>query len=522
MLLNQNLKAVLSYLKSLNKEINLNEYQFQVEAHPDYPSLLSFADTLSFFNIPSIAIKLPFEKVDNLENSFVALLQKENQEPELRHVIREGNHYLLKENNKTKKLTKEELKKQWREIILLAEASENQQEKSDSKANKSVFTFVFMTIFLGLIYYFSSSLSFTLFSLLPLIGLLLSIEALKTELGIESKISQSFCNAIPNADCGQVINSTKNKWLQKIKISDISFWFFTSQLLAIFSFSVANLLSLFSGIMLVGLTLSLPMTLYSIYFQYKIEKKWCPICLSIIGIVYLEFAFLLFLHNGIQLNTSSILLFSSIFSLIAGLVYLIKPVFLEKKEVNEKYIKQLRFSRNYTVFKNTLVKSETQFFKKEYIILGNRESKYKISVVTSPFCGYCKDAHHILDQILSRFGKDIAISVRFDFEEQYDLKNKKLYLRLAEIYDTRDDANFMFALKDWFENKNLENWLNKFGNFENTEGIEEKLIEITNENKEKGLSFTPNIFLNQYNYPKQYDRKNLEYFIADWLEDEEL
>ena len=80
----------------------------------------------------------------------------------------------------------------------------------------------------------------------------------------------------------------------------------------------------------------------------------------------------------------------------------------------------------------------------------------------------------------------------------------------------------MIALKNWFENKNLDNWLNKFGNFENTDGIENKLIEITNENKEKELNFTPNIFLNQYNYPNQYERENLEYFIADWLEDEEL
>jgi hypothetical protein len=52
----------------------------------------------------------------------------------------------------------------------------------------------------------------------------------------------------------------------------------------------------------------------------------------------------------------------------------------------------------------------------------------------------------------------------------------------------------MFALKDWFENKNLDNWLNKFGNFENTDGIENKLIEITNENKEKRIELYPKYF----------------------------
>ena len=160
------------------------------------------------------------------------------------------------------------------------------------------------------------------------------------------------------------------------------------------------------------------------------------------------------------------------------------------------------------------------FFEKEFIVLGNRESKHRISIVTSPLCGYCKDAHQVLDDIYNRFGNDIGISIRFNYDE--NSSSKELYLRLGEIYESRCDHDFISALKDWFDNKNLDNWLNKFGNFENTEGIEEKLIEITDENKERGLNFTPNIFLNQYNYPNQYERENLEYFIADWLEDEEL
>ena len=512
---NQNLEALYSYAHFQKINIDKEEYKFQVETHPDYPSLLAFADALTFFNIPNVAFKIPFEEIENLPNSFIVLLNSN-----LVHITKKENFYHYSEDKKQIKATKEELKELWQEVVLLAEAPEEHTEKSISKISATVFIGILVVFLLGSVYFFTQNLLFAIFGLLPAIGLFLSIEALKTELGIESKISQTFCNAIPNADCGQVINSSKNKWMQKVKISDISFWFFASQLLAIFIFSVAQLSSHFFSIMLVGLALSLPMTLYSIYFQYKIEKKWCPICLSIIGVVYLEFAFLLFLYNGFYANTVSLALFTSIFSLIAGLVYLLKPIFLEKKDISEKYIKQLRFSRNYEIFKNTLVKSETQFFDKEYIVLGNRESKHKISVVTSPLCGYCKDAHTLLDKIYHRFGNDIGISIRFNFDE--NSTNKNLFLRLAEIYEAQGDVDFMFALKDWFENKNLDNWLNKFGNFENTDGIENKLIEITNENKEKELNFTPNIFLNQYNYPEQYERENLEYFIADWLEDEEL
>jgi len=521
MTFNTDLQALYSYLDSQNIKIDKEEFKFQLEIHANYPSLLSFADALSFFDIRNIVIKLPLEEIDNLENSFVTLLQKENLPPALHHITKEGDFYLLKENN-IQKLSKEELKNLWLGIVLLVEAPEEYHKKSNSKIYKTAIMTAFAVIFLGLVYYFSSSLSFVLFSLLSLIGLFLSIEALKTELGIESKISQSFCNAIPNADCGQVINSTKNKWLQKVKISDISFWFFMSQLLAIFIFSVTQFSYHFFNIMIISLSLSVPMTLYSIYFQYRIEKKWCPICLTIIGIVYIEIAFLLYQNNNDQLSIYSIVLFTSIFLIIAGLVYLLKPIFLEKKDLNEKFIKQLRFSRNYEVFKNTLLKSENQFLKKEYIVIGNKESKQRISIITSPLCGYCKDAHNLLDKIFNRFGNNIGISIRFNYYEQYDSKIKNLHIKLGEIYENKGDSEFMFALKNWFENKNIDKWLAKFGNPEKKSDTEKKLKEIHSENVEKGLNFTPNIFLNQYNYPNQFDRENLEYFIADWIEDEEL
>jgi hypothetical protein len=86
---------------------------------------------------------------------------------------------------------------------------------------------------------------------------------------------------------------------------------------------------------------------------------------------------LLFLYNGFYANTVSLALFTSIFSLIAGLVYLLKPIFIEKKEVNEKYIKQLRFSRNYEIFKNTLVKSETQFLIKNILFWATEKVNIK-------------------------------------------------------------------------------------------------------------------------------------------------
>ena len=519
----KDLEAVFSYLHSEKISINKEEFQFQVETHADYPSLLAFSDALHFFNIPNIAFNLSFDEIDNLPDSFIAFLGKEYQEPNLYHITKQRNHYSYQEEKKPVKVTKEELKTLWKSVVLLVEKLEEHTENKKSNVFSTSFFIAVLTILiLSVVWFFSQSLILVIFGGLISIGLFLSIEAIKTELGIESKISNGFCNIVSNADCGQVINSTKNQWIEKVKISDISIWFFASQLFAFFLFSVAGLHNQLLGYIFISLVLSVPMTLYSIYFQYKIEKKWCPICLSIIGIVYLELLFLFFIKYDFQLNAESLVLFFAIFSIVAGLVYLLKPVFVEKKEFKDKYIKQLRFVRNYEVFKNTLQKSDTQFFEKEFIVLGNRESKKRISIVTSPFCGFCKDAHHLLDDIISRFGEGMAVSIRFNYDENSDTKTKDFFLRLTEIYVEKGSEHFMQSLKNWFENKNLDTWFFQFGTSENTTEIESKLKEIAVENSEKELNFTPNIFLNQYNFPKQYDKEHLEYFIADWIEDEEI
>ena len=79
----------------------------------------------------------------------------------------------------------------------------------------------------------------------------------------------------------------------------------------------------------------------------------------------------------------------------------------------------------------------------------------------------------------------------------------------------------MESMSDWFKENNYDKWFFKYGKPQSINMIQNHLNEITIENLEKELSFTPNIFLNQYNYPKHYNRDNLEYFISEWLEEEE-
>lgn len=516
------LTAIFSYVRSQNIAIDIEEFKFQVETHPYYPSLLAFSDALTFFKIPNLGARVSKEEIEKLPESFVALLQEAHKEPFFSFVQKEDPLYTFSLEKGTKKVSVEELQNLWQHVILLVEKpSDFSAVENNGLFMKRLFFIGFSCAVLGLVYYFSTSILSLVFGLISIIGIFLSIEALKTELGIESKVSQSFCNVIPNADCGQVINSNKSTWLKNFKISDLSIWFFSSQLFLLLLFSVNGNVQNFFFYMLVGLGLSIPMTFYSAYFQYMIEKKWCPICLSIIALLYLQFAILFFNYPKVIFEAQSILLFVFGFSAIAAVVYFIKPLLLQLKDLREKNIKNLRFKRNYSFFKNNLVQNEQQFFENRIIVLGNPDAKLKISVVTSPFCGYCKEAHEILHRILERYQDSVAIDIRFNFEVSSAENSNQFYYRLVELYQDAGDLKFSEALKFHFETKNTDVWLSKYGNaIRDTKHTREVLLSVTNENKSKDLNFTPNIFINQFKFPNQYENKDLEYFVADLIDDE--
>ncbi|WP_343659945.1 vitamin K epoxide reductase family protein [Chryseobacterium sp.] len=520
---NEELKQLASYFKYENVYVDFEEFKFQAETHPDYPSLLAYSDTLNFFNIPNLATKISLKEIEEMDNmdSYVALLAKDNQTPSLYHVTKRGNFYYYKKGKKEIKNSRNEFLEVWQNIVFLVDKPER-VEKIKKKISIQLLLFIFSICTLALIYFYSNSILGAIFGILTIFGVFLSLEAIKTELGIESQVSKSFCNAIPNADCAQVINSNKNKWMDKVKISDISIWLFSSQILCLFIFSITNNIVAFSNVMFICIVFSIPLTFFSIYFQYKIVKIWCPICLSIILVIYIELLILYFLKNDFSISLESVLLFLFCFSLVGGIIYLLKPVFLDYKRMKQDYIKQLRFSKNYDIFKNTLLRSKQVFFEKDAIVLGNPNALKKISIITSPMCGHCKSVHKIIDDIFDIYSEEIAISIRFNYYSNIDVRIQDLLFRLVEIHRNEGDIKFLETLHDWFEQRDFNVWFAKYGKGERNFLIQAELEAITIENTEFKINFTPDIYFNQFNYPSIYTRNNLQYFIADWIYDENI
>lgn len=523
----ENFSFLFQYLKKEKITIDQNEFLFQVESHTSYPSLLAISDTLSFLKVNNLATRLEFEDIDHLPNTFIALIEEKPNNPFLAFLERKEDSFQYSRDGKTITVSKDFFKTMFQNIVLLAEKDEN-----DIAIKKSNSNLVFGSIILGIIYLFlvfanSFSLLTTLFLCFAFLGIYLSVEAISHELGIQTKFSEAVCTLTANSDCDAVLNAKKSRFLEKFSFSDASIAIFSSQILSLLLFAISNQLHDFFNITTIVLLFSLPITFFSFYQQIVVAKKWCPICLAIICIIYLEIVCLLVFNNfSFAINTFAI----AYFLLVLVGCYLasvfLKNIVKQNLDFKSKIIENNRFKRKYSLFKMALVASDQVIEKTtttNNIVLGNPDAKLKITIVSSPFCGHCKEAHKIIEEILELHQDNICFNLHFNFDaSKNDEKSKRVHQKLVQIYFTEGQNAFLNALHDWFENKDEEQIMLKSISKISDLSINEILNQQFTWNQENKISYTPAIIIGKYVFPKDYNRNELIYFINDLVDDEYL
>lgn len=530
------LNAVFQYLKKLAIPVDEGEFEYQFSTHPDYPSLLAVSDTLRFFKVNNMAFKINTEQIQELPNNFIALLKKEENEEEFSFVQKSTNS--LQINNRNENL--ENFTKSFQNIVLLAEKEED-FEDTDSKNYFSKYALLVISVVLLFFtvtnYYLPLEDDLNNVSLIVitnLIGLYFSVETFRQILGFKEGFASKFCTISPETNCENVLTSKKWKLFEKINLSDISIVFFSSQIALLIVVSLLNQFSNFLFFASFLLLPVLPISFLSIYYQWKVEKKWCPLCLAIIGVLYIEMLLVyLFCHRLATAGTLSYLerllstegaglylLFISISLFFTHFWMSIKHIFLKNKKFKEQNAINLRFKKNYQLFKSQLLQSKrVEFESNEYsIFLGNIDADTTIQIITSPFCGHCKEAHEILHSIHSQHHKNVKIHIIFNVSRN-DM-NLNLYRKLHTVYIEGGEVAFENEMKLLFENKSYgQNFVKNYVSSEYEKGIGE-ILQIQNEFCDKhDFNFTPNIFINGHQYPELYESQELEFFISEVIED---
>jgi thiol-disulfide isomerase/thioredoxin len=520
----ENSSFLFQYLKKENIYIDQDEFTFQIQSHPDSPSLLAISDTFSFFKIYNLATRIDIEDMIHMPDHFIALLKDGESASFLSFIERIGNTFRYTHGGKEQVVANETFKDLFQNVVLVIEKEDG--DVPSIQKNKSYFSLILLGIgYLATIFITGFSLLSSLFLILVLIGIYFSIEAISHEFGIKTKFSEAVCTLTTKIDCDAVINGKKSKFLEFINFSDSSIIFFSTQLLALFLLTLSNQMVSFYNMTTILLLISLPVTLASLYQQFFIVKKRCPICLAIIVVLYLELISLMIFHN-FSLTISMVSIVYYLFSIASCycLFTFVKKNLKANVELKSEITANNRFKRNYSLFKMALLSSETVDYKRIAtggIILGNPDAKLKILVVSSPFCGHCKAVHENILMLLERYNNVVSIEIRFNFNQEFSNENIKIvHQRLLGIYLEKGQETFINALENWFEDKNIE----QLKPLEDNLIVDLKINEILNEqflwNQENAITFTPAVLINGYHFPVQYDRNDLIYFVNELVEDD--
>ena len=505
-------------LKKNQISFDKEEVSFQIQSHPSYPSLHAITGVLDHFNIENVAADVPINKETLLQlpDCFIAQINTEKGNDLVLVEKKEKNYSIYNTEGKEQPLSENDFLKKFTGIIVAVEKSE---ENTPIKTNSNTVKIIAFSIFIGLagfILYKNATTWHTIVYLaLSVIGIITSIAIVKQELGLKTVIGDAFCTgADDKKDCDAVLTSKGAEIIKGYKLSDFSLLYFTG--LTLLTFFQLTDPSISYAISLVAI----PITLYSIYYQYAVVKKWCLLCLTIVAVLWLQ-ALIPAITNTYSLNFSITNLV--VFGLVSVATWLfwsyIKPLFTAVHLLKKEKIENVKFKRNYTLFESLLQKSpklNTQVANSKEIVFGNSNSNLEIVVITNPFCGHCKPVHKHIDEILHRYNEQVKIIIRFSINAK-DKENSlvKITSRLLEIYDKQGKEICLEAMSEIYNEGNTETWLKKWNTCSNIDYYVSELEKGSNWCTENAINFTPEILINGKSFPKEYNRTDLLFFIED-------
>ncbi len=498
---------------------DIEELTFQIESHPSYPSLHAITGVLDHFNIDNLALDVPVtdETLRQLPKSFLAQINMDDDDM-FAVVKNKGLIYeVLYDSKKKVNLSISEFQEKFTGILVVVEKGEEfefkNKFKNDFIKKAGIISAVFFSIHFALL---NPSISNVLFFIASLIGIYVSYAIFRQEQGEESFLGNAFCSDDnEKKDCNAVLNSKGAKIFKNYKLSNLSLAYFSG--LALSSYLLTLLKTDLSFLFLMSI-IAIPITLYSLYYQYAILKQWCLLCLSIVVVLWVQSLIAVVNFETIHfsyVNNLVVVCFS--FSLAFVIGQFVFSFVKTKKKLRKTKMEYFKFKRNFNLFNTLLEKSEVvnTTLNVPEIIVGNKNSNLNITVITNPFCGHCKAVHTLVENIYKKYPNEVSLCIRFNVNvTNVESDAVKITTRLLELFEKNSDT-CLNAMHGIYEGMNPDNWIEKWENCYAHSHYIKILAKQSDWCINNTINFTPEILINGKSFPKEYDRNDLLFFIED-------
>lgn len=483
------------------------------DEHPHKYNMFGLIDILHSYNLNAIGIKvknnnytkLSFPCILHIKNGFVVALKLNN-----RHI----SYYW---NGNVFCMPLEKFNAMWTGNAIVidgdSDASEpyyithlNEERVGIFKKALCAITLLFILIlalFKNCNYYNSYSI---LFIFLDFLGIILCALLIGKQLHIKSRISDKVCSLFHQKDCFSVLSSEKATFFG-LSWSEIGLSFF-----------VANLLSLILAPYIINelsniCILAIAYAFWSIYYQWRVVRQWCVLCLSVQCVIFLMACLGIFKNvvEGFYFNILNALAFFSSWYFII----IVFDLWIKYEGIVRNRLESLQsykaLKSNKTVFQ-ALLTSERYCktgFEDSNITFGNKNAKMLITILTNPHCNPCARTHVKIDELLSKYKEKLCVQYVFS---AFNTELKDSNRLLIAIWQQMGEQDAIGAYSQWYrEGKyHAHDFINKWKEIdiyalsvENELKRHEKWIERT------GYTATPTILVNGYELPEEYDIEDI-------------
>jgi uncharacterized membrane protein len=498
--------TVYNWLRALKIPVAASYLRHKLLSNTNYPSLLSITDTLDDLGIENAAL------VVNRSN------MQEIPVPFLVYSAAEGGIFVKVDDISVFERRAPEYIKNWDGIIVVAKKpevfinKENEQWLAKEKRTTTavIFTAVLTTVFTGTALWLHFSWTLLGLALSSLAGLFISVMIVLHEMGYVNPITDKLCAAGKNTDCNAVLASKTGSFMKAFNWSDGGIIYFPVLLLTICLAAFSNIThQLVAGIGFLS-ACSLPVTFYSLYYQYRVIKKWCPLCLLTVAILWLQFLLvmpLLTVQNTDLVTISSLLVIALTGAFLSFTWFLlVKPWFNKVKELELVNYALTRFKNNHEVF-GSLLKQQQQTDVHPFngdLQLGNPNSGIQFMVACNPYCRPCATAHAVLHDLMACH--DVGVTIRFTINAGmiHDKRTRAARYILQVISENKNNHQCSRqVIADWYRLMDLDQFAELYP-LEKKEVIDELLHQHEKWSEASGIQYTPTLFINGYQMPPYY------------------
>lgn len=489
------------------------DLKYEMQAHPDFPSMLAIKDSILNFDIDVDCFQLSDDVVFSTDFNFITFLNDND-----------GGKYIYVENKADKpslvaydgalnfKIERNIFIDSWDKKVLVIE---EKPIKKNIHFDNRVLAFIGISLLFVFLPLLQSPFQLlpSIFYLLGLVGFSIAILINQEVLGISSSYVKYLCSSEKYFDCKSVLFSKYATIVNNYKISDLLITHFFS---VTFLFLILSPESYLNLMLLLCLPYSFAVLL-TIYFQLKL-RKWCPLCL-LTDILLLGHLFLAFYYFSFQVFVDYFVfeIYSYLILLLGSNIiwYNLKPILYKLVAFDKVYIESLSFRRNWSLLRSHLYTSKIVIqndIEKNWPKVYYDNGYIDLFLILQPSCPSCEKVWNTILQLQS--AQMIFKSITVGFNIKNIEKNRNDFNIASGIINGYSKGN------NWIES--LTNQLKNKRNVAPNESKDNLLIikELQAWCAENGFDQTPCIFINGKHFPYYYNPLDFKFLITKIFEND--